>query len=129
VKRYTVDFKRDERGWWVASIREIRGCHTQARSIQQARRRLREALSLFVDDAVAQGASFDEKVHLTQPIHVAVAKSHAARKRADAEAQAAARSTRAAVKLLTGRLKVSARDAGEILNLSHQRVQQLRRLV
>lgn len=48
---YTVDYERDEDGWWVASVREVPGCHTQGHSHPEARARIREALGLFVDDA------------------------------------------------------------------------------
>jgi predicted RNase H-like HicB family nuclease len=51
VKRYRVAYERDEAGWWVASVRGVRGCHTQGRTVDEARRRIREALELFVGDA------------------------------------------------------------------------------
>ena len=46
---YNVTYLRDESKWWVASIREVPGCHSQGRTVDQARRRVREALELFVD--------------------------------------------------------------------------------
>jgi predicted RNase H-like HicB family nuclease len=51
VKTYRVAYERDESGWWVASVRGVRGCHSQGRTVDEARRRIREALELFVDDA------------------------------------------------------------------------------
>ena len=51
MKTYDVEYVRDESEWWVASIREIPGCHSQGQTIDEARRRVREALELFVDDA------------------------------------------------------------------------------
>jgi predicted RNase H-like HicB family nuclease len=51
VNTYHVAYDRDESGWWVASVRGIRGCHTQGRTVDEARRRIRKALDLFVDDA------------------------------------------------------------------------------
>jgi len=51
VKSYRVAYERDESGWWVATVRGVRGCHTQGRTVDEARRRIREALGLFVDDA------------------------------------------------------------------------------
>src|ERR1700683_586441 len=47
---YHVSYERDESGWWVASVREVRGCHTQGRTVDEARRRVLEALELFVVD-------------------------------------------------------------------------------
>ena len=50
--RYTVTYERDEGPRWrVASVREVAGCHTQGRTVAEARRRIREALDLWVDDA------------------------------------------------------------------------------
>ena len=51
VKTYRIAYERDESGWWVASVRGVRGCHTQGRTVEEARRRVIEAMELFVDDA------------------------------------------------------------------------------
>ena len=51
MNTYHVAYERDASGWWVASVREVRGCHTQGRTVDEARRRIREALGLFVDHA------------------------------------------------------------------------------
>ena len=51
VKTYRVAYERDASGWWVASVRGVRGCHTQGRTVDEARRRIIEAMELFVDDA------------------------------------------------------------------------------
>ncbi len=59
MSTYTVRYERDERGWWVARVLGLPGCHTQGRSIAQARERIREALSLLVEDA--------EKSHVGLP--------------------------------------------------------------
>ena len=61
---YNVTYLRDESKWWVASVREVPGCHSQGRTVDQARRRVRQALELFVDDAksatlVDQGLDVD----------------------------------------------------------------------
>ena len=49
--RGIVRYEKDETGSWVATVKEVRGCHTQGRTIDQARRRIKEALELFVDHA------------------------------------------------------------------------------
>jgi predicted RNase H-like HicB family nuclease len=51
VNIYHVVYEQDGSGWWVASVREVRGCHTQGRTVDEARRRIRKAMELFVDDA------------------------------------------------------------------------------
>jgi predicted RNase H-like HicB family nuclease len=51
VEAYRVAYERNESGWWVATVRGVRGCHTQGRTVDEARRLIRKALELFVDDA------------------------------------------------------------------------------
>lgn len=48
--KYTAAYERDEDGVWVGSIVEIPGCHTQGRTIEETRERLREAICLFDKD-------------------------------------------------------------------------------
>jgi predicted RNase H-like HicB family nuclease len=124
MKRYRVTYERDESGWWVASVRGVRGCHTQGRTVEEARRRIREALELFVDDA--RKAAIVDDVKLPSAATKAIRAYASLRRRADEEDRRAARAARRAVRLLrTGKLKMSARDAARLLGLSHQRVHQL----
>ncbi len=119
---YTVMYDRDERGWWVASVRGVRGCHTQGRTLEQARRRVREALGLFVKDA--DTADLVAQIRLPQPARRAVTRGLTARQRANQERAKALKSLREAMRALT-RMGLSRRDTGELLGLSHQRIQQL----
>jgi len=124
MNRYRVTYERDESGWWVASVRGMRGCHTQGRTVDEARRRIREALGLFVDDA--RKAAIVDDVKLPSAVTKAIRAYASLRRRADEEDRRAARAARRAVRLLrTGKLKISARDAARLLGLSHQRVHQL----
>lgn len=50
MRTYGVIYERDEEGWWVADVPEVPGCHTQGRTIEQARGRILDALSLYVDE-------------------------------------------------------------------------------
>jgi predicted RNase H-like HicB family nuclease len=119
----TIRFERDEDGWWVASALEIPGCHTQGRSISQARQRILEALGLFIDDV--ESVVFVEDIKLPATAQRIVEASAAARVEAEKTQQQAQETTRAAVEALTTKLSLSVRDASEVLGLSHQRVQQL----
>jgi predicted RNase H-like HicB family nuclease len=124
MKRYRVTYERDGSGWWVASVSGVRGCHTQGRTVDEARRRIREALELFVDDA--RHASLVDNVKLPGAATKAVRTYASLRRRADEEERRAARAARRAVRVLrTGKLRMSARDAARLLGLSHQRVHQL----
>ena len=124
MKTYHVAYERDESGWWVASVRELRGCQTQGRTVDEARRRIIEAMELFVDSA--RSARIVDKVKLPARAARAIRTYTTLRKRADLEDRRAAVSARRVVRLLRGgRLKMSARDAARLLGLSHQRVHQL----
>lgn len=124
VKTYRVVYERDEAGWWVASVRGLRGCHTQGRTVDEARRRIVEAMELFVHKA--RSAKIVDEVRLPTSAAKAIRTYTTLRKRADQEDHRAALAARRAVRLLRGgRLKMSARDAARLLGVSHQRVHQL----
>jgi predicted RNase H-like HicB family nuclease len=124
VKTYHVAYERDGLGWWTASVRELRGCHTQGRTVDEARRRIVEAMELFIDNA--RSAKIVDDVKLPAVALKAIRAYATLRKRADQEDRRAALAARRAVKTLRGgRLKMSARDAARVLGLSHQRVHQL----
>jgi predicted RNase H-like HicB family nuclease len=121
--QYTVIYERDPSGAWLARVREVPGCHSYGRSIRQAERRIREALGLWVDDA--DQAELFAKIRLPRQAQDAVRKAKTARARAERDRQEAAEATRQATRCLA-ELGLSARDAGEVLGISHQRAQQLR---
>lgn len=122
-RAYRVILERDESGAWIAWVPRVGGCHTYGRTLEQARRRIREALGLWIDDA--NTAELVEDVRLPAEARDAIRRSRRARKAAEegrVEAQAA---TREAARALVSELHLGVRDAGELLGLSHQRVQQL----
>jgi len=43
-RAFHVIVERDEDGWYVGSVSELPGCHTQAKSLDQLRKRIREAI-------------------------------------------------------------------------------------
>ncbi len=57
---YDVIIEQDEEGWFVASVPELRGCHTQAKSLDEVMARIREAIAACVDDqgAGSKGSQF-----------------------------------------------------------------------
>ena len=59
-REFTVIVERDEDGHYVASVPELRGCHTQARSLDKLITRIREAISLCleVEDDSRRGSEF-----------------------------------------------------------------------
>ncbi len=120
---YRVVIERDETGAWLAHVRGVRGCHTYGRTLDQVRRRIREALSLWVEDA--EVADLVEEIRLPAAARQAIQRSSAARGRAARGNENAQSATVAAANVLVERLGLGVRDAGELLGLSHQRVQQL----
>ena len=124
MKTYRVTYERDESGWWVASVRELRGCHTQGRTVEEARRRIREALELFIDDVSA--VKLVDEVKLPAKAKKAIDAYARLRRKADDEERRAGAAARRAIQILRGgRLRMSARDAARFLGLSHQRIHQL----
>jgi len=50
VKRYfTVVIGRDEDGIYVASVPKLIGCHTQAKTLDELRERITEAVQLYLE--------------------------------------------------------------------------------
>lgn len=127
MSRYTVRYERDDdSGWWTAQVKEAPAAITQGRTIAEARRRIREALALALDDdAAAEKAKLVDDVKLPADARRALDRARSDRKRLEAETERAQASTTVAVRTLTKKLGLSVRDAGELLGISHQRVQQL----
>ncbi len=57
-KEFTVVVERDSAGWYVASVPELRGCHTQARSLDDLIERVREAIAVCLGDEEAEEIDF-----------------------------------------------------------------------
>ena len=121
--RYRAVFERDESGAWTARVPSVRGCHTHGRTLDQARRRLREALALWIDEP--DTAELVEDVRLPAKVKAAVRTSRAGRRRAEEQRAEAGASTTRAARALVDDVGVGFRDAAELLGISHQRVQQL----
>ena len=52
-RQFDVVIERDEEGFYVASVPQLRGCHTQAQSLDDLIERTREAIALCLE---AEGA-------------------------------------------------------------------------
>ncbi len=48
-REFSVIVHRDEQGFYVASVPALRGCHTQARSLDKLMERIREAIELCLE--------------------------------------------------------------------------------
>jgi predicted RNase H-like HicB family nuclease len=48
-RRFDVVIERDTEGYYVASVPQISGCHTQALSLDDVTQRIREAIDLCLE--------------------------------------------------------------------------------
>jgi len=51
-RKFTVLIERDEEGYLVATVPSLRGCHTQAKSLDTLMKRVREVISLCLENHV-----------------------------------------------------------------------------
>ena len=59
-REFSIIIERDEEGYYVASVPELRGCHTQAKSLDTLMKRVREAIDhcLEVDRDLPKSSQF-----------------------------------------------------------------------
>ena len=58
-QKFTVVIERDEEGYYVASVPALRGCHTQAKTLDTLMKRIREAIELCLDSEEHQGTNLE----------------------------------------------------------------------
>lgn len=124
---YRVDYELDEDGVWTAEIEPSQGvsCIASGKSLSQARRRLRGALAVYLNDKQAAAeAELVDNVKLPGKLKSTVRKCTQVRERAQEMAEQSLEITESAARALTD-AGVSLRDAAEILGVSYQRVHQL----
>lgn len=49
IREFNVVIEKDEDGYFVASVPALRGCHTQAKSLDVLIKRIREAIELCLE--------------------------------------------------------------------------------
>jgi len=49
TQEFNVIIEKDEDGYYVASVPALRGCHTQAKSLDVLMKRIREAIELCLE--------------------------------------------------------------------------------
>ncbi len=48
-REFNVIIEQDSEGYYVATVPELRGCHTQAKSLDKLMKRVREAIDLCLE--------------------------------------------------------------------------------
>ena len=59
--KFSVIVEKDEDGYYIASVPELPGCHTQAKSMDQVIKRIREAIQAYLE---AEGPRPRERIEL-----------------------------------------------------------------
>ena len=49
TRQFNVIIERDQAGYYVASVPTLRGCHTQAKSLDKLMQRIKEAIELCLE--------------------------------------------------------------------------------
>jgi predicted RNase H-like HicB family nuclease len=58
-RQFDVIIERDDEGFYVASVPQLPGCHTQARSLDDLTQRIREAIELCLEVEGAPGETLE----------------------------------------------------------------------
>jgi predicted RNase H-like HicB family nuclease len=121
IYEYDVDAKQG--AGWLVHIPEVQSCHTDGRSLAEARRNMRECLAVCLDDedrdAIAEAAIFDEEIRVPLALRKALQRANKAREQAAKQRSAEAEAARVLAETL------SLRDAGELLGMSPEGVRKL----
>ncbi len=118
MRRYTAVCRRVD-NWWAISVPELKGVHTQARRLDQVAEMAGDAIALMLD-VPADSIEVEVKPEVSEEVEQARRARESLR---EAEEAANAATERAAVWLV--RHGYTVRDAGQLLELSPQRVSQL----
>jgi predicted RNase H-like HicB family nuclease len=68
AREFTAIIEQDEEGYFVAEVPELKGCHTQAKSLDELTSRIKEAIQLCLEE---YGEEYT-KLHLVGIQQVAV---------------------------------------------------------
>jgi predicted RNase H-like HicB family nuclease len=123
--RYTAVYSREPDGAWIVYIRGHRHeIHTFARSLRRARQNIREALSLWYEDAAT--ATLIDRIELDANLHEELEEAEElARLHSEVSRKLAAKRQQTVEALQ--RSGLGTRDIADLLELSQQRVSQIAR--
>lgn len=113
-------------GWWAVDVPEVDGVFTQAKRLDQVVEQTADAVAVMLDANPADvEVTIDAARVLDAAIEAQVEQARALAEQAEQTQREASAAMRAAVESLRGKVRLSVRDAGALLGVSHQRVGQL----
>jgi predicted RNase H-like HicB family nuclease len=59
-RQFNIIIERDSEGFYVGTVPELRGCHTQAKSLDILMKRVREAIDLCLEEEGARPVESSE---------------------------------------------------------------------
>jgi predicted RNase H-like HicB family nuclease len=68
-REFTVVIERDEDGYFIGTVPQLKGCHTQAKSLDELMERMKEAVSLCLE---AEGELEEGELHFVGVQRIAV---------------------------------------------------------
>jgi predicted RNase H-like HicB family nuclease len=69
AREFTVVIERDEDDYFVGTVPQLKGCHTQAKSLDELMKRMKEAVQLCLD---AEGEVGEDELHFVGVQRIAV---------------------------------------------------------
>lgn len=126
-RAFSVVYERDDNNRWFVRCPDVQGAHSHGRTLASSRRNIREAIAIVLDLDKEEGFDLSEEIRLgDESLQDAIEQATERRELALASERVAAVATRSAIlRALESADTLSNRDLAELLNLSHQRVQQL----
>ena len=73
MEKLTAIYERTEDGWWVVSVPEIPGAHSQGRTLEEAREMIKDATRLLLEvrrEDAEREASVAGKEVVREPLEV-----------------------------------------------------------
>jgi len=67
-REFTVVIERDEEGYYVGDVMELPGCHSQAKSLDELIKRIKEAIELYLDEIEGKVAKSSEFVAIQKVV-------------------------------------------------------------
>ena len=122
MKTYHVRVERGDR-WWIVSIPEVPGAHTQARHLREVEAMARELVALMLE-VPEDSFELDVEISIPADVRAELEISERLRQEAATRQTEAARHLRLAVRWLRRRGLVY-RDVGEMLGVSAAQAKQL----